>query len=185
LPGAEGADAAPHEISHTIRELRSRWQAAGPPIAIPRAEFERLSTRFSAALVAVALAHPEAVKGSELDPEINAHRMERLCERVETFLPKAADASDQSPAAILARQLREALASNTIGGRVDEEARWKTQAEEVKRAQTEWRQIGPVPDPIRRALTDRFQHACTRFFDLGRRLAPQGPPPQPAHSRER
>ena len=69
-----------------------------------------------------------------------------------------------SPAAILATQWREALAANTIGGRVDDEARWRNAAEEIKKAQTGWRRVGPVPEAVGRELDERFQRACQRFF---------------------
>ena len=50
--------------------------------------------------------------------------------------------------------LKEALAANTIGGKVDEESRLRAAAEEVRQAQASWARIGPVPDDVRRALTD-------------------------------
>ena len=62
-----------------------------------------------------------------------------------------------SPAAILAAQLREALAANTIGGRADDEARWRNAADEVRKAQASWRRLGPVPDAVGRELEGRFQ----------------------------
>jgi hypothetical protein len=61
--------------------------------------------------------------------------------------------------------LREALAANTIGGRVDEDAKWRATAEEVKRAQAAWTKVGPVPDDVQRRLAGRFQRACRRFFE--------------------
>jgi hypothetical protein len=61
--------------------------------------------------------------------------------------------------------LKEALAANTIGGKVDEESRWRAVADEVRRAQASWSRIGPVPEEIKRALADRFQRACRRIAE--------------------
>jgi hypothetical protein len=38
-------------------------------------------------------------------------------------------------------------------------------AEEVRQAQASWARIGPVPDDVRRALTDRFARACRRITE--------------------
>ena len=62
----------------------------------------------------------------------------------------------------LARQLRGALATNTIAGRTDEGARWKAAAEDLRTAQAAWKRIGPVPEAASRSLNARFQKACTR-----------------------
>jgi len=62
--------------------------------------------------------------------------------------------------------LKEALATNTIGGKVDEESRWRAAQEDVRQAQASWSRIGPVADEARRrALIDRFQSACRRIAD--------------------
>jgi hypothetical protein len=69
--------------------------------------------------------------------------------------------------------LREALASNTIGGRASEESKWRAMAEEVRQAQSSWSRLGPVPGDAGRELTERFHRACNRFFDQYRRRVPQ------------
>ena len=160
-----GPAASSEDVAGALGELRVRWQAIGPSVAIPRVDHERLSARFAAALARLADAYPDVVRGTDLDVTANQRRMERLCERVERYVPKDDGADDRSPAATLARQLREALAANTIGGRVDEEAKWKAAAEDVKRAQAEWHHIGPVSEAVRRALSDRFHAACNAFFE--------------------
>ena len=79
----------------------------------------------------------------------------------------------------LADMLREALASNTIGGRAGEESKWRTMAEDVRQAQAAWSRLGPVPGDTGRALNERFHRAVTRFFDQYRRkVPPQSPQPQ-------
>ncbi len=98
---------------------------------------------------------------------------------VEGFAGEEKGAEQLSPAAILATQLREALAANTIGGRADDEARWRNAADEVRRAQASWRRLGPIPDAIGGELEARFQGACTRFFrQLDQRRRPSSAPPR-------
>jgi hypothetical protein len=102
--------------------------------------------------------------------------MEKLVARVEAFLTEAAPVA-ASPSQALADRLREALASNTIGGRAGEEGKWRTMADEVRQAQAAWSRLGPVPGDAGSALNERFHRAVTRFFDQYRRKVP---PPQPA-----
>ena len=62
--------------------------------------------------------------------------------------------------------LKEALAANTIGGKVDDDSRWRAAQEDVRQAQASWSRIGPVPDAATpRRSTDRFQRACRRIAD--------------------
>jgi hypothetical protein len=97
--------------------------------------------------------------------------MEDLVARVEKLTPSGdgPDHSSLSPAARLAATWREALATNTMGGRVAEDGRLKAAAEEAKRAQAAWQRLGYVPEPDRSALERRFESACRRI--LGRRGA--------------
>jgi hypothetical protein len=153
----------------TVRSLRSRWNQSSPAV---RHGADPLSGRFMGALERLLAAHPEAFRGTELDVEANRDKMEKLCARVEGFLndgPAAAPNSSQA----LAMMLREALASNTIGGRAAEESKWRAMAEEVRHAQAAWTRLGPVPGDAGRQLSDRFHHACSRFFEQLRRRDPQ------------
>ena len=75
--------------------------------------------------------------------------------------------------------LKEALASNTIGGKVDDESRWRAAGDEVEQARAKWMRIGPVPREVRRALDDRFARAArtitervTARVGVPRRIAP-------------
>ena len=90
---------------------------------------------------------PATFRHTELDVEANRRQLELLCERVEKLASREpVGAGAASPVATLASQLREALAANTIGGRVDEESRWKNSEYEVRGAQDAWRQVGFVPE---------------------------------------
>ena len=98
--------------------------------------------------------------------------MEKLVAKVEGFVNEAATPSAATQD--LASMLREALASNTIGGRGGEESKWKAMAEDVRQAQGSFSRLGPVPGEVGRELTERFHKACNRFFDQYRRKVPQG-----------
>ena len=66
----------------------------------------------------------------------------------------------------LAERLREALASNTMGGKGQSEARWREATADVESAQAAWKRLGRVPGPAAEALRRRFQEACDRFYEL-------------------
>jgi Domain of Unknown Function (DUF349) len=164
--GLNGAD--PATLLEQVRSLRSRWNQSTPVV---RQGADPLSARFVGALERTLLTHPEAFKGTELDVEPNRQKMEKLLARVEGFLNEAAPPPANSSQA-LADMLREALASNTIGGRAGEESKWRTMAEDVRQAQASWSRLGPVPGDSGRALNERFHKAVTRFFDQFRRKVP-------------
>ena len=168
-----GAD--PSSLLEQVRSLRSRWNQSTPVV---RHGADPLSARFVTALERTLLTHPDAFKGTELDIEPNRQKMEKLLARVEGFLSEAAPPPANSSQA-LADMLREALASNTIGGRAGEESKWRTMAEDVRQAQASWSRLGPVPGETGRALNERFHKAVTRFFDQYRRKVP----PQQTSSR--
>ncbi|PYQ12214.1 MAG: hypothetical protein DMF80_18920 [Acidobacteria bacterium] len=148
---------APSGVGPRVLEIVNRWRQAGPP---PRESAEALSRRFADARNRVVEARPEAFRKTELDPEANRARMEKLCARVEALLPRA-----EAAGASLAERLKEALAANTMGARGEAEARWKAAAAEVEAAQTAWKRLGPVPGEAGRALAERFEAACHRFLD--------------------
>ncbi|MDQ3418322.1 MAG: DUF349 domain-containing protein, partial [Acidobacteriota bacterium] len=136
-----------------------------------------LSARLNDAMARLTAAAPDAFKGTELDVNANRERMEKLIAKVEGLLTESAPPTAGSQA--LASMLREALASNTIGGRAGEEAKWKAMAEDVRQAQQSWSRLGPVPGDQGRELADRFHHACNRFFEVYRRkVPPQAAPPR-------
>lgn len=161
-PADQAAPPEPPEglVKDVLALKRQLDQAPG----LPREQSEPLATRAADALTRLVQAYGEAFKGTDLDADQNRRRLEQLCQQVEALAGEDKAPDNLSPAEILAAQLREALAANTIGGRADDEARWRNAAEDVKKAQAAWRRVGPVPDVVGRELTDRFQHACQRFF---------------------
>jgi len=175
LATPEGTEPEPAEaLAKRALAIKRQWDQAP---AVTRAQAEPLVERFTKAMNAVIDARPAAFTGTDLDPEATRRRMEQLCQTVEGFAGEEKAEAQMSPAAILAAQLREALAANTIGGRVDDEARWRNAADEVRKAQAAWRRLGPVPETVGRELEARFQKACTRFFrQFDQHRRPSGPP---------
>jgi hypothetical protein len=158
--GASGDGMAPEGLVGRLREALERWQRMR---GLSHEAAAPLRARFFGAFDRVVRAYPQAVQGTSLDPEANRRRMEELCARIEklsTGRGLAPVDGDLSPAARLASMWREALAANTMGGRVAEEARLRAAAEEVKKAQAAWQRLGYVPEAARRALADRFERAC-------------------------
>src|SRR5439155_4192578 len=162
---------APAALVSGLEAIWARWQKSP---TLPRDQAAPLAERFHRALGALLAAHPDAVKGTPFDAEANLGRMEDLCARLERLLGGQGAGSDPSlsPATRLATMWREALASNTIGGRVAEETRQRAAAEDVRKAQAAWQKIGYVPEDRRRALADRFERACGRLLPKTERAAP-------------
>ena len=161
------SSAEPTSVLEQVRSLRTRWNQSTPVV---RQGADPLSARFMSAIERLIMGTPDAFRGTELDVEANRQRMEKLIAKVEGFLTDAATPANSSEA--LATMLREALASNTIGGRAGEESKWKAMAEDVRQAQASWSRLGPVPGDAGRELVDRFHKACNRFFDQFRRKVP-------------
>jgi hypothetical protein len=165
---AEGAE-APADLLEKVRSLRTRWNQSTTAV---RSGADPLSARFVSAIERLLAMFPEPFKGTELDIEASRQRMEKLVARVENLVAGAEPKQD-SPQDLAAR-LREALASNTIGGRAGEESKWRGLADEVRQAQASFARLVPVPGETGRQLAERFQKACNRFFDQYRRKVPQG-----------
>ena len=157
----------PAAVLEQVRSLRNRWNQSTPVV---RQGADPLSARFMTAVERLITGTPDAFRGTELDTEANRQRMEKLVTKVEGFLTEAAAPASSSEA--LATMLREALASNTIGGRAGEESKWKAMAEDVRQAQSSWTRLGPVPGDTGRELGDRFHKACNRFYEQYRRKVP-------------
>ncbi len=173
-PAAPHPPDVPSDLLERVRSLRTRWNQTS---SLVRQGADPLSARFIDALARLMTGHPSAFKGTELDVEASRQKMEKLCARVEGFLTDAAPAPAGSQA--LAEMLREALASNTIGGKAGEEAKWRAMADEVRQAQSSWSRLGPVPGEAGSQLTERFHKACNRFFEVLRRKVPPTPSQPP------
>jgi hypothetical protein len=179
---ALGADDAPEQpdLLATVRSLRGRWSQELAARGVDRERAVALDERFATAFNRLVARYPSVFGGTDLDPEANRKRMESLVRRMEELAnsvggPSGGDAALSSTTR-LAAMLKEALAANTIGGKVDEESRLRAAAEEVRQAQASWSRIGPVPDETRRALADRFQRAIRRIGDLAGQVGRPGGP---------
>jgi Domain of Unknown Function (DUF349) len=161
----EGAP-PPEDLASRVAALMARARQAA---ALPVSDEEALTRRLVEARNSLVGSHPQMFAGTDLDPEANRARREKLCARVEAL---AASAGEEGGADLsgdaLARRLKEALASNTIGGRAEAEARRKAERAEVESARAAWKRLGPVPGEAGQALDARFNDACARFLG-GRR----------------
>ena len=179
-PGSAGSETAPADLLPSVRAIRARWQQE---IAARGVDFDRaraLEERFASAFAQVMARWPAAFAGTDLDPQANRKQIEQIVRRIEDLavslagpLSAPGDAG-LPPTARLAAMLKEALASNTIGGKANDDSRWRAAAEEVRQAQQTLARIGQVPEHVRRALADRFQRAARRITERAGAPAPGG-----------
>ena len=172
LPSAESTDApAPEDLYAKVQTARARY-VQGPEL--PRHVLAPLAERMNVALLAVVRRWPEAFRNTEIDRDTTRRKMEKLVNKIESLLPADTQepSGELSPAELLARQWREALAANTMGAaaaRQAEEARHRATEQEVRSAQAAWQRLGPLDPAERKPLQDRFDRACRRFFEQKRR----------------
>jgi len=174
LVAGAGTDPAPPGVAEEIQKLAAR---ARQGTALAPADEEALGGRIAAARERAVAAWPEAFRGTDLDPEAGRTRREKLLARVESLTAQAEPPASALSGQDLARRLKEALATNTMGGRGEVEAKRRAEVDEVKAAQAAWRRLPPLPGDAGQALEHRFRAACDRFF--------RDRPPAPAASRPR
>ena len=174
VPAADAGDVpAPDDLYAKVQAARARW-VQGPEL--PRHTLAPLAERVNAALFSLVTRWPDGFKGTDLDPEQTKGKMEKLIAKVEKLLPaeSAEPAKNLSPAELLARQWREALAANTMGAgaaRQAEDARQRAAEQEVRSAQAAWARLGPLAPDQRKPLQDRFDRAVRKFSEMRRRSA--------------
>ena len=165
IEGLTSSDAIPDELVAKVRALRAKWQQEIAARGVDRERAAALDDRYATAFKALLVKWPGPFAGTDLDPDANTKRMESIVIRMEDLATSlgspavAGQGAALSPTNRLAAMLKEALAANTIGGKVDDDARFRAAAEDVRQAQASWSRIGLVPDETRRALTDRFHRA--------------------------
>lgn len=165
----EGAD-APADLLSTVRSLRGRWQGEIAARGVDPDRARALDARFNEAFGALIARWPAAFAGTDLDPDANRKRMEALVKKMEDLAASLSSQASQtqadlSPVNRLAAMLKEALAANTIGGKPDDDSRWRAAADEARQAQAAWSRLGPVSEPARGQLADRFQRALRKITD--------------------
>ena len=172
VPPADAVDTpVPEDLYAKVQASRARY-LQGPEL--PRHVLVPLAERVNNALLALVQRWPDAFKNTELDPDTTRRKMEKLVAKIEGLSPADVKepASNLSPAEVLARQWREALAANTMGAaaaRQAEEARHRATEQEVRSAQASWQRLGPLDPATRKPLQERFDRACRRFFEQKRR----------------
>lgn len=122
-------------VSETVKKLQAEWKSVGPAPGAAREQSEALWGRFKAG----ADAFFEKRKGhyAELDEDRqqNQRKKEEICIRVERLAMAPAGAD------------------------------LKAAAEQIKRYQADWKEIGPAPKEHNDELWQRFRKACDGFFE--------------------
>jgi hypothetical protein len=169
------------QIAPAVHELWNRWRQMP---GIPPETFTPLRARFESALTTVLTSYPAQFRGTSFDLEATRQRMTSLCDEVEglTRGNVPTEKLGGSSVTALAMLLKESLAANTIGGRVNEEAKARAALERVRRAQSAWRELGPAIGSEAHGLESRFHRACRRFFEQHPQFE-QTPRPGPANPR--
>jgi hypothetical protein len=174
VPAVDAGDVPPpDDLYAKVQAARARW-VQGPEL--PRHTLAPLAERVNAALFTLVTRWPDRFQGTDLDPEQTKGKMEKLIAKVEKLLPaeSAEPAKNLSPAELLARQWREALAANTMGAgaaRQAEDARQRAADQEVRSAQAAWARLGPLAPDQRKPLQDKFDRAVRKFLEMRRRSA--------------
>ncbi len=179
LAPGEDVTEQPADLLATVRGLRGKWQQEIAARGVDPERARALDARFGNAFSNLLTRWPAAFNGTDLDPDANRKRMEALVKKIEDLAaslngPATASDANLSPADRLAAMLKEALAANTIGGKVEDDSRWRAAAEEVRQAQAAWSRLGPVPEAIRRQLVDRFQRASRKISERAESSARPG-----------
>jgi hypothetical protein len=134
---------------------------------MPEVGSEILS-RFEHEVGALLLSSPAAFAGTELDPAANAKKRGKIVSRLEALVGQIEPRKEAAePFENLAQRLKDALASNTIGGgrRSEPAMDWRQIADEVSRLRANWAKTAPVPGEDGRALSERFERACRSFHE--------------------
>ena len=148
--------AQPDDLYARVQAARARY-LQGPEL--PRQALAPLADRLNRAMLDLVGRWPDAFRGTELDPEATRRKMEKLVGKIEALMPPDSKepAANLSPAEMLARQWREALAANTMGAaaaRQAEDARHRAVEQEVRSAQSAWQRLGPLDPEVRKPLQD-------------------------------
>ena len=163
---------APDEMpDQLVSRAQGAWQAWRTGAPLPREVVRPMQERFAVAAERLWERYPDALRGTAFDPEQTKARMTELVSQVEALGTEqaVAVASTAAPTAALASMLKEALASNTIGGRVDEQSKRRAAEEAVRAARAAWARLGPLGGEVGRDLESRFHRACRRFEEPRKR----------------
>jgi hypothetical protein len=163
--GAAKGEPVPDGLAERVQGIWNAWKSAGP---LPEQGSEIVG-RFEAGVSALVSDAPAAFIGTELDPAVSGKKRGKIVARLESIL---GELEGRKPAAEplenLAQRLKDALASNTIGGGRQKEPAvdWRQAADEVSRLRATWAKTAPVPGDEGRALLERFERACRSFLEM-------------------
>lgn len=118
-----------------------------------------LSSSIDAMSRTVIVAHPDAVRGTELDPIALRSRRDKLIGKVEELLPKPPTASAADGAGDLGAQLMAAMRSNAFG---DLRFSGRDPVEVIDDLRAQWTFAGPLLDADDHGQAERFEIACQR-----------------------
>jgi len=141
---------------------------AGGDDVVARAIAARARSREIGALVAdadamvqhVIAAHPEAVRGTELDPAQLRAKREKLIARATELLPKQAAAPEAG--VDLAAQLKQAMRQNAFG---DLRFSGRDPVEVIDELRASWAEHGPILDDEDREQQARFEDTVQHVLD--------------------
>ncbi|HEU4730721.1 MAG TPA: DUF349 domain-containing protein [Kofleriaceae bacterium] len=166
----EARDAEANAHRAQIDALRGEIDAviAGGDDAVARAiaarakavEIGALAAEVDAMVRHVMVAHPEAVRGTELDPAQLRARRDKLIARAAELLPRQAAAPEAG--ADLAAQLKAAMRQNAFG---DLRFSGRDPVEVIDELRASWAESGPILDEEDRAQEARFDDTVQRVLD--------------------
>jgi hypothetical protein len=159
LPKDGAGGEAPEGLAARLQGVQA--QARQKPLA--PAEEQAMNARFLELRGRLVAAYTGAFKGTDLDPETTRVRKEKLLAQVEALAQKSTAAEEPLTGEALARRLKEALATNTMGGAAEAEARRRAEREQVEQARAAWQRLGPLPGEEGVRLEERFAKAVARF----------------------
>jgi len=164
LSAIEPSKREPEGLAERVQGIWSAWKTAGP---LPAAASE-LVGRFESEVGALLLGSPAAFAGTELDPAASAKKRAKIVSRLESIVDEIEERKPAAePLENLAQRLKDALASNTIGGgrRREPALDWRQASDEVSRLRATWAKTAPVPGDEGQALLERYERACRKFVE--------------------
>ncbi len=142
-------------------------------------EMNVLATEVQAMIRHVVVAHPDAVKGTELDPTAAKNRRTKLVAKAEELLPKEAAAPAGED---IAAKLKNAMRANAFG---DLRFSGRDPLEVIDELRGQWRDAGPIFDDEDRAQVAAFEAVVQRVLDAAGARAKQDDVAAPRRRRER
>lgn len=111
---------------------------------------------------------PEALAGTDLDPETSRKRKEKLIQRLNGFVDertKDENAGKPTSAEDMAAKLRAALADRALGGVLSKSAKLPAK-DLVSEVKASWSRLGPVTEPMNTEMEKNFRELCKRALSL-------------------